>query len=350
MVLLARKLEQQLALVAGQDGNQPVEAWIGHSLLPFQLLGLARHLAKVPAAQVLISLMFEPGETLEGAKGLEPIQASEQATANTRIALAALARACQLQGHRLTLAFPSRQQEELYTPLLAATGLASSGVHPAVVGGGCRVDTEALAEDQPLVLLHWGDLKDGKGRREALTVLEQLLERGAPRGLEGWGWLFQSHSHNGLPMEERALLKRASEAGLGLQWLEGPRTNHEMVNKLASCSLALLAYDPQLYGTRSSGMLWQWGAAMLSKGQPAAAVGHPTGWLAKEAPLLGIRWSHPRSSDGWLEALTLAVTTLKTPAPAPAYGQQVLGQSFATWCTGQLKLQCSQYKREDEAT
>jgi ABC-type polar amino acid transport system ATPase subunit len=84
MVLLARRMEQQLALASA--GGPAVRAWLGHSLLPFQLLGLARHLHRAPAADLLVSLMFAPGETLEAPEA----SAARQATANARVALAAL--------------------------------------------------------------------------------------------------------------------------------------------------------------------------------------------------------------------------------------------------------------------
>jgi hypothetical protein len=124
-LVLARQLEQQLQLASAT--GEPVAAWLGHSLLPFQVLGLARQLSRAPAAAVLLSLMFAPGETLQGPAG------DPQAIATARVALAALAKACGQQGHQLTLAFSSRQHELLYAPLLAATGLTSAGVHPAVV-------------------------------------------------------------------------------------------------------------------------------------------------------------------------------------------------------------------------
>jgi hypothetical protein len=345
MVLLARKLEQQLALVEGQDGDQPVEAWLGHSLLPFQLLGLARHLAKVQEAQVLLSMMFEPGETLEGAKGLDPVQASEQATANTRIALAALARACRQQGHRLTLAFPSRQQEELYAPLLEATALSSAGVHPAVVGGGCQVAAQAAAEEPPLVLLHWGDQKPGKGRPEALAVLRALLEGPVPEELSGYGWIFHVHGHQPLPEAELGLLRRAEAAGLGLVLLLEPVPSATMIEWLARCPLALLAYDPQRYRKRSSGMLWQWAAARASLALPAAAVGYDEGWLAKEATAIGLNWhslaersEEMNSADGasYLSALTKESARLQQRAYMTPYGQVILGEQFWEWCLRRL--------------
>ena len=61
MVNLGRRLERQLQQASGAE--QPVAVWLGHSLLPFQLLGLARHLATAPAARVLLSLMFAPQES-----------------------------------------------------------------------------------------------------------------------------------------------------------------------------------------------------------------------------------------------------------------------------------------------
>ena len=335
MVQLARRLERQLALV---DGEAPVAAWLGHSLLPFQLLGLARHLAVAPAAQVLVSLMFEPGETLEGAAGLDPSRASEQATGNSRIALAALARACRQREHRLTLAFPSRQQEELYGPLLAATGLASAGVHPAVVGGGCRAP--AGGGEPPLVLLHWGDQKPGKGRREALAVLEALLEGPVPEPLRGYGWLFQVHGHGPLPEAEEQVLRRAEAAGFGLVVLRGAVASEPMIGWLARCPLALLAYDPERYRLRSSGMLWHWGASRAAQGSPAAAVGYAGGWLAKEAAALGLGWhsaapaveASAPAGELWLAALGRAAAELAGPRRLSAYGRGLLGGDFSRWC------------------
>jgi len=348
MVLLARKLEQQLALMGAGDTGEPVAAWVGHSLLPFQLLGLARHLAGRPAAQVLLSLMFEPGETLEGANGLDPMQASEQATANTRIALAALARACRQQNHQLTLAFPSQQQEELYGPLLAATGLASAGVHPAVVGGGCQVDVRAAGE-QPLVLLHWGDQKPGKGRPEALGVLEALLEGPVPAELRRCGWLFHVHGHQPLPEAELELLRRAEGAGIGLVLLLEAVTSAAMIQWLARCPLALLAYDPERYRRRSSGMLWQWAAAQAALERPAAAAGHGGGWLAQEARALGLSWQSPEPAVGtnpeaggpWLAALAraaagLELKTLDSKTRWSPYGRNLLVGDFSRWCEDHL--------------
>ena len=111
MVQLGRRMEQQLQQASAS--GEPVGAWLGHSLLPFQLLGLARHLATAPPAQVLLSLMFAPGETLAA-----PV-ADGEATANCRVALAALARASAQQGHQLL---------NSKTPSTASSGL------PACIG------------------------------------------------------------------------------------------------------------------------------------------------------------------------------------------------------------------------
>ena len=337
LVLLARRVEQQLQLAA--SSGAPVRAWLGHSLLPYQLLGFARHLAAAPPATVLLSLMFPPEETLASAS-LGPVEAAT-ATANCRVALAALARAVEQAGHQLQLAVPSRQQEQLFQPLFEATGLQSLGVHPAVVGAGCRPEPPA-AEAPPLVLLHWGDLKPGKGRAAALALLERMLRQGVPPELAGWGWLFHSHGHEPLPEAERSLLQRAAASSLGLHWLEGPQSGDTMVDLLARCPLALLAYDPSHYRQRSSGMLWQWAAARRAVGATAAAVGPPSGWLALEAPQLGIGWSSPPPQGDWLEALCLSAARWRAeaatamPSPWTAYGEQVLDLGFAPWCLQRL--------------
>lgn len=97
----------------------------------------------------------------------------------------------------------------------------------------------------PLVLLHWGDLKAGKGRAEALAVLESLVGQGVPPALAGWGLLFHRHSQVGLELQ---LLQRAEAAGIGLVRLEGEIESGKMQHWLARCPVALLAYDPRRYG------------------------------------------------------------------------------------------------------
>jgi len=307
-----------------------VDAWLGHSLLPFQLLGLARHLAQAAPARVLISPMFAPGETIEG-DGADP-----QAISNCRVALAALAMAVRQQGHRLTVAFPSLQQQGRYGPLLQATGLGSAGLHPAVVGAG------QLASDgpsgEPQVLLHWGDLKLGKGRREALAVLETLLSEGIPPALRGWRWLFHHHSREALSGEERELLERASAADLNLHRLEGAVPETQMHRELAACPLALLAYDPSRYAERSSGMLWQWASSRRAVGQGGRAVGYGQGWLAQEAKALELPWQTPDGQSGaaWLAALADAAAAPVPPRGGGDYARAILEQSFGAWCAGRL--------------
>jgi len=338
MLQLARRLEQQLELAA--NPGPAVEAWLAHSLLPFQLLGLARYLSRAPAARVLVSLMFAPGETLGG--GLD----REQATANARVALAALGKACRQQGHRLTLACSSQQHQSLYAPLLSTTGLPEAPIHPAVVGPGSQPDP-AAADATPLVLLHWGDLKAGKGQHQALALLQSLLEQGVPTPLQGWGWLWHQHSAEALTEAEVQLLQRAETAGIGLVRLEGEVGSAAMHSWLAQCPLALLAYDPQRYQQRSSGMLWQWAASRMAIACTpiGSGVGFGEGWLAVEAQQLGLDWQVPTGRDGaaWLAAVARAAAgaTSTSPATTPAtlspYGHRVLGESFASWCRRNLE-------------
>lgn len=124
---------------------------------------------------------------------------------------------------------------------------------------------------------------------------------------------------------------------------------------LARCPLALLAYDPQGYRQRSSGLLWQWAACRAALALPALAVGYGEGWLAAEARELGVGWHTPppppqppdagnclppasAQGMGWLAALVAASQELKRksgsasrPEPSP-----LLSQSFSSWVVGQL--------------
>ncbi len=323
---LAKRCEERMQAAlnhpARADQPQPappVAAWLMHTALPFQLLGLARLLSQQPAATVLVSLMFAPGETLEGAT------ADPEAEGQARVALSALGQACRRGGHHLEIWCPSQQTLELYEPLLAAAGLEAQGVHGAVVGAGQPVEAAAVAPGTG-VLLHWGDLKAGKGRAAALTVVERLLA-GAPLppALAGSRWLFHVHSREPLPEAERQVLLRAEAELGGFQWIQGYVEAEEMQRHLAACSRALLAYDPEAYGQRSSGLLWCYGSARLAIGAPALAVGHGEGWLAREAAALGIGWNVGRNGD-WLAALGEAETS---SAGFTAYGRAVLGHSFA---------------------
>ncbi|PSB36508.1 hypothetical protein [Aphanothece minutissima] len=325
-VHLARRLEGQL--LAALEGQGPVGGWVLHTVLPFQLLGVARALRHLPAATVMVSLMFPPGETLGGEGG------EEAAISNCRVALSALAQAMGQGGHRLRLELPSQQGLELYAPLLESAGLACSGLHPAVVGAGLPVRASAGPGGRPRVLLHWGDLKPGKGRGEALAVVRQLLDGGPlPPPLREAEWLFQVHSQEPLPAAEKTILDQARERIAGFQWLNERVEAERMQALLAGCDGALLAYDPVLYRQRSSGLLWSYGAARWSSDQPAAVVGRPGGWLEREARDLGLGWRSSR--DGrWLEDLAAAMEEscaggVNAAERFTAYGQRMLGEGFA---------------------
>ena len=64
---LAQRLRQQFE--AALDG--PVDVWLAHGLLPFQQIALAQLLQQQAPAQVLVSLMFAPSETLGGFSGAD---------------------------------------------------------------------------------------------------------------------------------------------------------------------------------------------------------------------------------------------------------------------------------------
>ena len=318
---LARRLEGQLRVAL--EGQEPVAGWVMHTALPFQLLGLARALCLCPAATVVVSLMFAPGETLEGPGG------EAAASSNCRVALAALARAVAQGGHRLRLVLPSQQSLELYEPLLAAAGLACAGLHPAVVGAGRPVQEPPTKGGRPRILLHWGDLKAGKGRREALQVVNALLDgRPRPAALAETDWLFHLHSQDPLPDAERSSLERARERISGFRWLNGRVEPERMQALLAGCDGALLAYDPVLYRQRSSGLLWCYAAARLQRGQTGMVLGRPGGWLEREARDLGLGWYN--GSDGsWLGGLAAMVAQGHVGDWATPYGRWLLGEGFA---------------------
>jgi hypothetical protein len=338
-VHLAKRLEGQLR--AALEGQGPVGGWVLHTVLPFQLLGMARALRHLPAATVMVCLMFPPGETLGGEGG------EEAAISNCRVALSALAQAMDQGGHRLQLALPSQQGLELYGPLLESAGLACSGLHPAVVGAGVPLlDPQpaglAATGGRPRILLHWGDLKAGKGRREALAVVRRLLDGGPlPPPLQEAEWLFHLHCQEPLPPAERAILDQARERIGGFQWLNERVEAERMQALLAGCDAALLAYDPVLYRQRSSGLLWSYGAARWSSDQPAAVVGRAGGWLERETRDLGLGWRSGR--DGrWLEDLAAAMEESRSGGANAAerftaYGQRMLGEGFADHVARRLR-------------
>jgi hypothetical protein len=297
---LARRLADQLA-IAPSSADQPVAAWVMHTGLPYHLMGLARLLNQQPAAQVLISLMFAPGETLEGES------ADAVAISNSRQALAAIAEACRRQGHQVWLGLPSRQQQQLWAPLINAVNLPVGELHGAVVGAGGEVVQPP--QGSPKFLLHWGDRKQAKGWLHSLTAVEQLLERGVPAQLRGHGWLFHVHCHGPIPESELQLLERAERQIPGFQLLRHAVPQQEMLRRLAGCGVALLPYCPRAYAERSSGILWAYASARRAVGLSATAVGLAGSWLEKESLALGLAWRSPEnpSSASWPELLALAI-------------------------------------------
>lgn len=340
----ASLLRPQLEAAAASCA-EPVAVWLAHSLLPFQLIALAQLLQRQPPARVVISLMFAPGEVFAGQPGLDLSAQRQAAELNARSALAALALAAARAGHQLLLCAGSRQLIARYAPLCAAAGLPPPQLHPSVVGsaeliagtwGGAGAAADASPEQ---VLLHWGERKPDKGRELALAVLEALLS-GAPlpESLAQTRWCFHAASRQPPPGAECELLQRARQHPR-IRVLEGPLPRPAMLQELASSCAVLLPYCPQAYAERSSGVLWLYGAARLARQLPARVVGYRGGWLAREAPALGLQWQELTPPATAATALSALGTALAVPAAAvTAYGQQVLGQHWGTWLADQLDL------------
>ena len=341
---LASRLQAQLQAAAQADNSVPVRCWIAHSLLPFQLIGLAQLLQKQPAARVEIGILYAPGERLGGstepsASSPGPLRERELAIANARLGWNGLARAVASAGHQLRVGCSSQLQAAQHEPLLSAAGLPPPTLQPAVVGAGWRPgailpagEPSLHSEGQALVLLHWGDFRVGKGRQQVLALVQALLDghlaAGHPRR-----WLFHHCSSTPLPPEEQQLLTRAERELPGFQLWQGPVSHEAMQQVLACTAVALLPYCPSAYAERSSGVLWCYAAARLASGLPAQAVGFAEGFLAEEAKALGVGWQalpdgeHP--PHAWYAAIEGALS-----APLSnfsAYGRQVLGPSYAHW-------------------
>jgi hypothetical protein len=344
---VARRLRQQLEAVApGPEGEDPVDCWIAHSLLPFQLIGLAQLLQHQPAARLEVGILYAPAERL--AQSAQPATSEaalerqrQLAIGNARAAWIALAQAVQAAGHQLRVGCSSELQAALHQPLLAAAGLPPAVLQPAVVGAGWQPSAGADGNpggEEPLVLLHWGDLKPGKGRQEALAVLEHLLAGGSGK----WPrcrWLFH-HCSSQLPdPAEQHLLQRAAEQLPGFQLWQGEVSAERMQAALAEVEVALLPYCPSAYAERSSGVLWCYGAARLATGRPARVVGHVHGWLAREARALGFHWEGLETSRpsglAWLAVLE-RVLEEQPAAMFTAYGLKVLGRSYPRWLLADL--------------
>ena len=335
---LASRLANQMEAAAA-DGPA-VQLWIAHSLLPFQLIGLAKLLQRQPPARVEIGILYAPGERLGGSSeptAVSPGVEAERslAIANTRVAWSALARAVGQGGHSLRLGCASRLQAELHQPLLAAAGLPEAACQPAVVGAGVPFEA-ALGPAAPQVLLHWGDLKVGKGRQEVFDLIESLLAGGV--STPPWRWLFHCNSRESLESQEEALINRAIHQLEGFRYWHGPVDSAAMQAAFADTAAALLPYSPEDYSERSSGVLWCYGAARLRVQKRATAVGYPSGWLAQEARNLGIRWQSPTAeaptASHWLQALEKSVERAVLAPSFSPYGQQVLDSSYGSWILG----------------
>jgi hypothetical protein len=331
-------LKPQLQQAAAASGL-PVAVWLAHSLVPFQLIALAQLLQLQPPARVLISLMFAPGEVFGGQSGLDLSAQRQAAEASASAAIAALALACHRGGHQLLLAAGSQQLAERYVPLCAAAGLPPPVLHPAVVALEPAWASSPPANQGRQILLHWGERKPDKGRELALALIEHLLNGPAlPAGLVDVQWCFHAASRDAAPPAETALLQRAA-ALPQLTLLEGHQPRQRMLLQLASSDLALLPYCPLAYAERSSGVLWLYGAARLAGQQPARVAGFAGGWLAHEAPALGLQWQTLPDAAEVVDVLVALDAALDAPPPDPqlnAYGRHVLGASFATWVVNSL--------------
>ena len=297
---LAAKLRQQW------HQAQPLQAtasagtvgcWLAHSLLPFQQIAMAQLLQQQRPALVILSLMFPPGERLGGSTADANARCHEHMRLCATAAHQALAQACLQAGHQLLVGSGSAQTLSQHQALWQAANMHELHWHPAVVGAAQQpASSSDDAPSLPTVLLHWGDGKADKGRKEALAVLQALMQRPAAQRPQ-WQLLFHLHSSQALPEEDEQLLGQA-QASLGgqLQLLRERVSTAEMQHLLGHCSLALLAYDPIAYAQRSSGVLWCYAAATATTAakqrRPLATAA--TGCKQKPRP-----WAWPGTPLRW---------------------------------------------------
>jgi hypothetical protein len=332
----AALLRPQLADAAGGGA---VQAWLAHSLLPFQLIALAQLLQHQPPATVLISLMFAPGEVFGGQSGLSLADQRLAAELNARTAIAALARSARQAGHRLILAAASQTLIERYTPLCAAADLPAPLLHPSPLGG-VELSFRGVAPGSPQVLLHWGERKPDKGRELALAVLEQLLsDAPLPEALQQVHWCFHASSREPPGAAEQTLLQRAA-CHPRISVLEGSQSRERMLQELARSSAALLAYSSVAYAERSSGVFWLYVAVRLACGLPAPLVTPRHGWLWREGQAFGVPCVALPEPAMAAEVLERLAEVLRLSATAPAltpYGHSVVGQPWDRWVVDQLE-------------
>ena len=332
----ARLLHPQLQKAAA---GPPVAAWLAHSLLPFQLIGLAQLLQRQPPARVVVSLMFAPGEVFAGQQDHDLRDLRLAAEASSRAALAALAVACERGAHQLVLGAGSRQLMERYAPLCAASGLPAVLLHPAVVAAAPQpAGALGASAAGPRILLHWGERKPDKGRELALAVLAQLLQgEHLPAALQRASWCFHA-AGSSLNPGERELIEQL-QALPAVTVLEGPIARSSMEAQLGSCDLALLPYCPLAYAERSSGILWLYASARLSQGQAARVVGCRGGWLEREARDLNLGWQAlPADATGQqaLQAIADGLAADPGAAGLNGYARELFGQGFGSWLADRI--------------
>lgn len=326
---LALRLQQQLV---ASECFPLARTWLAHSLLPFQLLGFAYALRNRPSCRLVISLMFDPAETLSSRVD----SCAHQAELTSAFAWLELARVCRQAGHQLRLGAASQHTIDRHLTLLEQARLPMPTLHPAVCAAGYRPEGNSGHNGSPLVLLHWGDLKPDKGRHEALAVVRALLSGWQP--LHPCRFLFHSYSHLPLePLEHQLLQQAQQQMGERFLWLNGHVPQREMQALLAQCEVALLAYNPVSYAHRSSGVLWCYAAARWAAGRPATALGYGEHWLQEEAMAFGMQWQVAAPGAPWQAAIDAAIANERFTAPSwTPYANAVLGRSFVDWVAEQL--------------
>ena len=325
---LADRMLKQLNLY--QENSQNVNLWVAHSFLPFHLAGFSRFLATQKAAVIFISLMFDPAD---------PIYDSNQSFSIQQRwlrGLIELSIACNKQKHKLILGSASRSTITRYLPLLDRAKVVYPVLHPAVVGGGCIISNNNL-NSEFTILLHWGDLKNDKGREVVFVIIKALLSN-YKINLSPCKFIFHSFSHLTLATDELDLLSQFKKKfGGNFIWLEGQISNLEMHTILSSCDLALLAYNPISYSWRSSGIFWCYSSARYAAGRTAAYIGYDNNWLQKEAYVYGMNWYSVAIQDStnlymWPIFLQQCIASLNRSTKAwSEYSKMILGTSFADW-------------------
>lgn len=252
--ILAQTFEKEIIQLFQTGLIRSDENLLIHTGYSFHILGFAKAiwaLKELISSRVTLSMMYHPGAGFTDTTGERKTVWDQREFSRYKLSFGILEEASHRNGVNIVIAVPCRSYQRVYQQVWRSGEVE---VHPAVGFRKLHTSPKRKSNQKPSVLLFLGGAKAEKG-----IVFAARLGAQAAISIPGVDFVF--HFNTDFPGAgqfgpEVATLEAAGKKHNNVRVTHGNLDADEYDSLISSCDLVSILYDPEYYGFKTSGVVW----------------------------------------------------------------------------------------------